>query len=263
MAKKAEEEAQNTNGWITTYTDLMILLLTFFVLLISISVMDSRKKRIALDSLVGAFGFKPGGHSVIGKEKGINITVGASPLTKEEIDFERLRNIAFKNNLQADVKVQMEGEKIIIGLSHRVLFDKGSSRLTEQGRKFLMEITPVLRDSPGLVELRGYVDPSEVLFSEDRTKDSMLLSANRAASVYRFLNANGKIPKKKLVAHGFGIQDIKQGAVKVPGTFNRQVEIILDYRATLPFRVKKGLRKEKLLLDFKGFLFKLKGGEDG
>ena len=263
MAKKVEEEPQNTNSWITTYTDLMTLLLTFFVLLISISVMDSRKQRIALDSLVGAFGFKPGGHSVIGKEKGANITVGASPVTKEEIDFERLRNIAFKNNLQADVKVQMEGEKIIIGLSHRVLFDKGSSKLTDRGRKFLMELAPLLRDSPGIVELRGYVDSSEVLFSEDRMRDAMLLSANRASSVYGFLKTKGKVPKKKLVAHGFGIQDIKQGVVKAPGTFNRQVEIILDYRASLPYRVKKGLRKEKLLLDFKGFLFKLKGGEDG
>ena len=46
MAKKAqEEEPQNTNAWITTYTDLMTLLLTFFVLLISISTIDANRKR--------------------------------------------------------------------------------------------------------------------------------------------------------------------------------------------------------------------------
>ncbi|RLB14628.1 MAG: flagellar motor protein MotB, partial [Deltaproteobacteria bacterium] len=74
MAKKKQEQSQNTNSWLTTYTDLMILLLTFFVLLISISVVDANKQRVALNSLVGAFGFKPGGHSVIGVKKGMNIT---------------------------------------------------------------------------------------------------------------------------------------------------------------------------------------------
>ncbi len=263
MAKEVEEEAQDTNSWITTYTDLMTLLLTFFVLLISISVMDSRKKRIVLDSLVGAFGFKPGGHSVIGREKGKNITVGASPVTKEDIDFEHLRNIAFKNNLQADVKIQIEGEKIIIALHHRVVFVKRSTKLTERGKRFLADIIPVLKDSPGLVELRGYVDPTEVLFDEDKEKAAMIISAKRASSVYLFLKARGNMPEKKLVAHGFGARGLKQGEVKAPGSFDRQVEIILDYRASLPYRVKKGARKKKLLLDFKGFLFKLRGGEDG
>ncbi len=260
MAKAQEEEQQNTNSWITTYTDLMTLLLTFFVLLISMSVVDPNRQRVALNSLVGAFGFKPGGHSVIGVKKGKNITVGAAPLQKEQVDFERLRNITFRNGLQADVNVQTEGEKITISLNNKVLFAHDSAQLSEKGRRYLNALAPVLRQVPGLVELRGYADPTEVLFDENRLKKGSILSAERALAVYKFLNRRGKIPHKKMVAHGFGIQPQKKSSIKRTVNFNRQVKIICDYRASIPYRIKSGEKPKNYYLDFKGFFFKLRGG---
>ncbi len=258
MAKKKQEQKQNTNAWITTYTDLMTLLLTFFVLLISISVMDSRKQRDALNSLVGAFGFKPGGHSVIGVKKGINITVGSAPLDKEQVDFEHLKNITFRNGLESDVEVTTEGEKIVIGLSNRVLFKPREYRITQKGENFLLQVCPVLKDVPGTVELRGYTDPSEVLFDDNKSKAAVILSARRAMAVYNFLVQRCRLPARKLVAHGFGIKELKQGEIKGSMRFNRQVEIICDYRASIPYLVKKGPRKKNLFLDFKGFFFKIR-----
>ncbi|HDG98676.1 MAG TPA: hypothetical protein ENG73_11020 [Desulfobacterales bacterium] len=259
MAKVKEEEQQNTNSWITTYTDLMTLLLTFFVLLISMSVVDPMRQRVALNSLVGAFGFKPGGHSVIGVKKGMNITVGAAPLQKEQVDFERLRNITFRNGLQADVEVQTEGEKIVITLNNRVLFPHGSSTLSDKGKNYLKQLAPVLRQVPGLVELRGYADPTEVLFDQNKLKKGAIISTKRAVAVYRYLNKIGKIPHKKMVAHGFGVQSQKKPAIKGTTNFNRQVKIICDYRASIPYRVKRGEKKKSYYLDFKGFFFKLRG----
>ncbi len=259
MAKEKEEEQQNTNSWITTYTDLMTLLLTFFVLLISMSVVDPNRQRVALNSLVGAFGFEPGGHSVIGVKKGMNITVGAAPLHKEQVDFERLRNITFRNGLQADVSVQTEGEKIVISLNNKVLFPQGSAQLSKKGKRYLDELLPVLRRVPGLVELRGYADPAEVLFEQDKLKKGEILSARRALVVYKYLNKKGKIPPRKMVAHGFGIISTKKGAIRGTTNFNRQVRIICDYRASIPYRVKHGQRPKNYYLDFKGFFFRLRG----
>ena len=259
MAKAKEEEQQNTNSWITTYTDLMTLLLTFFVLLISMSVVDPNRQRVALNSLVGAFGFKPGGHSVIGVKKGMNITVGAAPLQKEQVDFERLRNITFRNGLQADVNVQTEGEKIVITLNNRVLFPHGSSRLSAKGKRYLKELVPVLRQVPGLVELRGYADPTEVIFDQNKLRKAAILSTKRALAVYKYLYGQGKISAKKLVAHGFGLQGRKKEAIKGAMNFNRQVKIICDYRASIPYRIKRSEKKKSYYLDFKGFFFKLRG----
>lgn len=259
MAKRAKEEfPQDTNAWMTTYTDLMTLLLTFFVLLLSMAVIDSRKQRDALNSLVGAFGFKPGAHSVMGSEKGMNITVGSAPVEKEEAVYELLENTAFKNGLESEVMIQREAERIIIGLSNKVLFGHGSSEMASQGQAFLSDLFPILKEVPGTIELRGYADPSETGLEEDPFKTGMLLSARRAMAVHHFLKRQGDIPLRKMVAHGFGVQRAKRDAGEVQSDFNRQVEIICDYRAGIPYHLRRKDPDRNLRLDYKGFTFDFK-----
>ena len=260
MAKREqEEEAANTNAWITTYTDLMTLLLTFFVLLISISTIDANRKREALNSLIGAFGFKPGAQSVLGKEKGMNVTMGSAPMVKEKVDFEQLQNVAFQNGLDADVEVRLEKEKIIISLSKRVLFERGSKKIRPESRKFLAEVGKVFKGVPGMIELRGFADEAEVIFEKDPMQRAMYLSAERAMTVYEFFRVESRIPVKKMVAHGFGYRKKIKGLPEGEKFQDNQVEIICNYRAKIPYSLRKKPRNRNILLDFKGFLFKLKG----
>jgi chemotaxis protein MotB len=265
MLPKSDKPAvkQNTMGWMTTYTDLMTLLLTFFVLLLSLSIIDNRKKRLALNSLVGAFGFKPGGHSVMGSEKGENVTVGAAPIAKEQIDFEQLQNIAFKNGLENDVSITREAERIIINIGNRVLFEDRSFHLEEDGLRFLSEMATVLKDAPGRIELRGYADPTETNLESDPLRAGMLLSTKRAFAVYHFLHSDGKIPFPKMVSHGFGSQPLRRSTQQIGKPLNRQVEIICDYRIKIPYHLKNKRSLKSILLDFKGFLFNLERRSGG
>jgi hypothetical protein len=52
-----------------------------------------------------------------------------------------------------------------------------------------------------------------------------------------------------------------KGPPKAQHELNRQVQIILDYREKIPYRLKKPKRDS--FLDFKGFIFRLPGGEGG
>lgn len=260
MAKREQtEEAPNTNAWITTYTDLMTLLLTFFVLLISLSTIDANRKREALNSLIGAFGFKPGAQSVLGKENGMNVTMGTAPMVKEKVDFERLQNVAFQNGLDADVEVKREQEKIIINLSKRVLFERGSTRIRPESMKFLAEVGKVLKGVPGLIELRGFADEAEVIFDANPMKRAMDLSAERAMAVYGYFKAENRIPMKKMVAHGFGYRKGEKELEAGKKVRDSQVKIICNYRAKIPYDLRRNPRDRNILLDFKGFLFNLKG----
>jgi chemotaxis protein MotB len=260
--KKKEESNTNTNAWMTTYTDLMTLLLTFFVLLLSLSIIDQERKLKAINSLVGAFGFKPGALSIMGEPKGLNITLGSAPMKKEEISFEQLRNIALKNGLESDLTVIKEQERIVINIDEKVLFDAGSTEIKPKNRAFLTDLSGVLREDGSRIEMRGYAANSEIVFDQDPFKRSMVLSSKRAFAVYQFLAFQEKIPMERMVAHGFGVPNTRAGSLKDMSRNRRQVQIILDYRDRVPYRLKS--RKEKgSFLDFKGFFFRFPGDEHG
>ena len=202
--EKKEEVAGDTNRWMTTYTYLMILLLTFFVLLLSLSTIEEEKKRVVLNSLVGAFGFKTGGQSIIGAPKGLNITMAGPPIKKEKIEWEKLRNIRFKNGLESDVTVTRERDRLIISLNNRILFQPKSSHIEPSSIPFLSDLADFMKESSRLVEMRGYCAPNEIVFEPDPAKFAMILSSKRASAVYNFFRTKGKISVDRLVAHGFG-----------------------------------------------------------
>ena len=263
MAKKKKEEAKiNTNAWMTTYTDLMTLLLTFFVLLLSLSIIDQERKLKAINSLVGAFGFKPGALSILGEPKGLNITMGTAPMRKEEISFEQLRNIALKNGLETDLTMIKEQERVVINIDEKVLFDSGSTEINPKNIAFLTEFSDVLREDGSRIEMRGFAANSEIVFDQDPFMRAMVLSSKRAFAVYKFLAFQGKIPLERMVAHGFGVPNTGTGSPNDKSLHRRQVKIILDYRDRVPYHLKS--RKEKgSFLDFKGFFFRSPGDEHG
>ena len=251
----------DTNSWMTTYTDLMILLLTFFVLLLSLSIIDKERKKVALNSLVGAFGFKPGGQSILGSPKGVNITKGSAPMTKEVISFERLRNIVLRNDLDSNIQMVQERERIILSIKDNVFFKPRSAEIDPNLDTFLSEVGEIFKNEGCFIELRGYSAPSEIVFEKDPYKLSWLLSAKRALAVYRFLTEKGGIPGKRIVNHGFGTSAAEGSGRKKKGVFNRQVEIILDYQERIPYRLKKPERKDSFL-DFRGFFFRFPGKQN-
>jgi len=208
-----DEPKQDTNAWMTTYTDLMTLLLTFFVLLLSISVIEKERQKIALNSLIGAFGFKAGAHSIVGSPKGVNITVGDAPLEKEDVQFERLRNIALKNGLESDVEISKEREK------------------------------------------RGYAAHAETAFEPDPLRVAMSLSAKRARALYHFLREKGRLRASRMVTHGFGVDRAQKGAPREKTELSRQVEIVIDQKEKIPFRLRRPDWGDSWL-DYKGFFFR-------
>jgi chemotaxis protein MotB len=260
IPKKAHYKL-DPNAWMVTYTDLMTLLLTFFVLLISLSTIDKSRKLAALNSLVGAFDYKPGGQSVLGKEKGIDISTDDAPLAPEDIEFERLSNVALKHGLKSELTMSQQLERTIINIKDNVLFEHKSSELLTEKAGFLSELAEVLKDGHQFIELRGYCDPSEYVMDNDPYKTSMLLSSKRAIAMFDFFVEKGLAPED-IVAHGFGQNFMSTSKKGNESYLNRQVEIILDYRVNVPFNV-RNQRGKKDYLDFKGFFFRKERGIDG
>ena len=64
--KKTEEAPAGAPAWMATFSDLMNLLLCFFVLLFSMSTVDAEKFEMVIASLQSSFSILPSGGASIG-----------------------------------------------------------------------------------------------------------------------------------------------------------------------------------------------------
>ncbi len=257
--KKNKEEPGNSGSWMTTFTNLVILLLAFFVVLVVMSKPNEERMMSGLSSLFGAFGIAPEGLSPMGSVQASDITTDGSPVTKAQTVHCRLQEILFANGLLSDVEIKREGSRIVLSLSDRVLFDFGSSRLLKQSERFLQDVAEVLKRESGQVELRGYADHSETVFSQEALMSAYDLSVRRALAVHGFLHKEEGITMERIVAHGFGNRHGRKALSNQEAWWGSQVEIILDYSTALPYR----MRSEEMrspFLEYKGFLFRRLGG---
>lgn len=89
MAKKKQDDPpKGSPAWMATFSDLMNLLLCFFVLLFSMSSVDAEKFEMVVASLKSSFSVLPSGGSTIGEE-GILISSGISQLEQFDIFFQQ------------------------------------------------------------------------------------------------------------------------------------------------------------------------------
>ena len=130
MAKKQEEcPPKGAPAWMTTYGDMVTLLLTFFVLLLSFSSMREAKFRRAMGSLKGALGVLPFEQSVLKPE--IVPIPQLTNLQESEIaeSIVKMEDILSDQQLTENVRLQVTDKGMTITLESEVMFEAGSSEL--------------------------------------------------------------------------------------------------------------------------------------
>ena len=123
-----------------------------------------------------------------------------------------------------------------------------------------MDLANVLKESGSQIELRGYTAHAEIAFDPEPLKVAMTLSSKRARAIYHFLKGDGNIRASRMVTHGFGVDRGRSGDPKEKTALGRQVEIIIDRKERIPYRLRKRDRGDSWL-DYKGFLFKTPGDD--
>lgn len=236
--KKSKEDAGPvTPGWVMTFTGLMILIMAFFVYLVTnASLMDERKIRLAVGSLMGTFGMGPARPDMLGKRE-MRDTHQPGPIPDEQ-DLAPLKELLW-DDMEEDLQFVSNRFVQVFSVNTAVLFAPGESDLTEEGRDFLRNVAPTLRKAAYPVQIVGHASllrdelgagyRMDVL--EQVPDPSWLLSLNRAMSVYRFL-LEQKVPPERLRMEGAGRFHPRESPQTPEGRrANRRVEFILDKRS--------------------------------
>lgn len=107
--KRQEEGAKGSPAWMNTFSDLMNLLFCFFVLLFSMSSVDSEKYEALIASLSGNFSVFTSGSSMVGED--IYVASGASQMVEISDYFTEMTDNGGKSGVQQNDDTEKNEDK--------------------------------------------------------------------------------------------------------------------------------------------------------
>jgi chemotaxis protein MotB len=214
-----------------TFGDLMTLLLTFFVMLVSMATFETAKFKITAESLSGAFGVLESFPTIavnpflqIPKEDG-----GENRRKNSINDARKLQQVFQQKQLGESVKVEVTEKGIAILLRDPVGFASGSADLKATGEQIVADIATIVKSTPDLkVRVEGHTD--DVPISNSQFRSNWELSSARALSVVELLSEKAGINPANMSAVGYGeYRPAVPNTSEENRTQNRRIQIFVDY----------------------------------
>lgn len=265
MARKKKQSGGGGGGspaWMATFSDLMNLLLCFFVLLFAFSSTDAEKFAEISASLKNSFSIFEGGAQAIGEGK--LVSQGASQMDKlseyfsememvfqedhddseEEMEYEKKEleeakeateelyeeviEAAEGKNVGDSISVSMDEnyQYIRISMNGAVLFDSGSADIKKEAVGIIDKIGDILKVyDKHLIKIEGHTD-NVPMSSTKNFESNMWLSTARATRVFEYLVNTKGLDPRTLEASGRGeYEPLGDNSTPEGRAKNRRVEI--------------------------------------
>ncbi len=262
MAKRKEETPPpGSPAWMATFSDLMNLLLCFFVLLFSMSTVNEEKLKEVAASMNQTFSIWSAGATAIGD--GILISNGVSQLNEldeyinstgkpadSSVDSEKMNEYEYmqavveqeqlgemeelaekvqeaidESNMEDEIQVNFTSQYVQLTLSGAILFDSGDVKLKDEAIPILNRVGIILeRYATSVIEIEGHTDTVPQNGKKYENNDE--LSAGRALSVFNFFVENTTLEPAKIKHSGRGeYVPVADNSTPEGRAKNRRVEI--------------------------------------
>jgi chemotaxis protein MotB len=236
------EPHENSERYMLTYSDMITLLMTLFVVLFAQSKQDTAKFNALAESLSVAFSSVSGvqsrdgegGHSLIATNNQLKPApgTGLSPKKSSKNDnfLEKARSTLTTEIKTGSIHVSTEARGIVLALAGDTFFKSGSSDLQEGAIDTLSKVAELLRALPNPIAVEGHSDTTAV-GTGDPFNSNLMLSAARAVTVAEALELLD-LPKERLSATGFGdAKPARPNDTPEGRAYNRRVEILIRFDA--------------------------------
>lgn len=253
--KQRQEESSGAPEWMTTYSDMVTLLLTFFIMLFSMATIDKNKFTDIAKSLSNSLMNLSTGESILDSSGKSIITVDfVNPSDKnlpeqkekyiesaEEMVIDAQRQIhnmemdIAKDEIRQAVEAQGIGEKveiveekdyILVRLESEVFFDSGRADIRSEGIIVLQQFAEILRNIDNEILVSGHTD--NVPINTPLYKSNWELSTARATTVVRYFTETLGLDPMKFTATGNGeFRPIEDNNTAEGRQRNRRIEIMI------------------------------------
>ncbi|MDR2537979.1 MAG: flagellar motor protein MotB [Treponema sp.] len=236
MARKKKESEGVKGDWIVTYSDMVTLLLCFFVMLFD----SSEVVPGDLASFISAFnniglGAQSGGNTLsVGKSADLGNTINSLPSTDRGSSLGtalRKATSIFNPEVKSNkVKITQDERGIIISLASDAFFDTASATLNiEQTRETLLNLVSTL-NSPEIsrrkFRIEGHTD-TEATDPFGPWPSNWELSTARAIAVLHFLMDLGVEERRFQVAGFADTVSVGDNSTPEGRAYNRRVDVII------------------------------------
>lgn len=253
MAKRKQRHEEHPDErWLVTYADVLTLMYVLFMVLFSISVVNTSRFELLKESLTDAFnsGLSAGGVSILDSSAGQPSPVVSTPTSRIAPEVPSVGGVSISQASPGQIleSAQLEAaeraiqerleaaglaDKVSLSVNERglgvrletdgVLFDSGQAILRPEGQRLLAPIARSLRGLPNPIRVEGHTDDAPIATAQFASNWD--LSAIRASAVVRTLIGN-RIPDGRLQATGYGdTRPVADNGTAAGRAANRRVEI--------------------------------------
>ena len=236
--KKRPEKPENHERWLLTYSDLITLLMIFFVILYASSNIDTKKYKQISDSFKVGFG---GGKQIVdtsdGTTDGIinsgvstnedNKTKDAAILEQAKLDKAQVEidKLIADSGLKDSITTSTEERGLVISFKDNIFFDSGKADIKSDMKGKLDSIAKILNKIDSYIRIEGHTDNLPIKTKEFNS--NWQLSSMRAANVVDYMVTAGMAPER-LSAVGYGeYRPIVENNNKAAMSKNRRVDIVI------------------------------------
>ena len=190
MAKKCKCEP-GAPGWMTTFADMMTLLLCFFVLIVSFSeVKKEDKYQAVVEEIQEAFGmYGGGGRLPTDDDPALSLLqiLETTRLRQEKvISHSQSRDPGIDGKTRRVTTVRDDDTYVVGG---RITFEPGSADLSPEAKRQILNFVPEIRGIRNLIKIKGHAASREVSPDGTPIEDLYGLSYRRAKAVGDFLTS--------------------------------------------------------------------------
>ena len=237
--KRREEKESNGDRWLLTYSDLITLLMIFFVIMYASSTVNANKYKQLSQSLNAAFD-GGSGNSIVGDKSNSNgTTANTLPIVEkttaknkalEENKMEAIKqnvdSYLKKNSLSSSVSTKIDERGLAVSLNSTLLFDVGKANVIASSTKKLISIGKILNSVNNYIRIEGHTDSTPI--SNNEFSSNWQLSAIRATNVTELLISQSGINPKRISAVAYGEnRPIANNNTQIEKAKNRTVDIII------------------------------------
>lgn len=233
MLQDDDEVSAGAPQWIVTFADLMSLLLTFFVLLLSFSSTQVAKFEAVAGSLKDALGMRsalnlsdqPERRELI--EALGNQRAEQDPSTSARLEQE-LQKLLAELDGQGRGIATLTGEGFALNISGDLMFASGEAALSPEAIQVLDRIANYVQQSDRPLDVIGHTD--NIPISTPVFPSNWELSAARAGAGVRYLTERGINAERMRAIGRASTRPVQSNSTAEGRSSNRRVEFIFNFR---------------------------------